>query len=294
MSADRIDPHAVLRELGVPSPTAVILLATNRDKGVWRVEDSGAAYALRVLRPGEHSTAGHEQLMMDSARSAGIPVPEVHATGIWNDRPVMLITWCPGRTLRDEILARPWAAWQLGVTCGRQLAALHRVAPPAEIAGVEWQSRFGAVDDPLRSRLAAVACAAPRLLHLDLHPTNIVVHDDEIVGIFDWTNACGGDPRADLARTWALLAASGGRGSTSRIAKRLLAVAWQRGYEAVAGKQDDMQLFRIWAVQGLLQVARSHALRYGRTVDLGRLERRVAVMRDRAGLPQVDSQPPGH
>ena len=70
----------------------------------------------------------------------------------------------------------------------------------------------------LHDALAAVACPpgvrdAPgadgrerRLLHLDLHPFNVLVDDDgEPTGVIDWANAAGGDPELDRARTWSLL-----------------------------------------------------------------------------------------
>ncbi|HWT24625.1 MAG TPA: phosphotransferase, partial [Solirubrobacteraceae bacterium] len=45
-----------------------------------------------------------------------------------------------------------------------------------------------------------------RLLHLDLHPFNVVVDDDgRPTGVIDWANAAGGNPELDRARTWSLL-----------------------------------------------------------------------------------------
>ena len=43
------------------------------------------------------------------------------------------------------------------------------------------------------------------LLHLDYHPLNVLGEAGAISGVLDWTNADGGDPRADVARTGAIL-----------------------------------------------------------------------------------------
>ena len=56
--------------------------------------------------------------------------------------------------------------------------------------------------------LAAVS-PGDRLLHLDLHPDNVILSP---VGPFvvDWTNARRGDPAADVALTWLIVATNGG------------------------------------------------------------------------------------
>jgi aminoglycoside phosphotransferase (APT) family kinase protein len=46
------------------------------------------------------------------------------------------------------------------------------------------------------------------LLHLDLHPFNVLVDGHgEVTGILDWSNTAAGDPVLDRARSWAILAA---------------------------------------------------------------------------------------
>jgi aminoglycoside phosphotransferase (APT) family kinase protein len=46
-----------------------------------------------------------------------------------------------------------------------------------------------------------------RLLHLDLHPFNLLVDEDgTVTGVIDWANARAGDPVLDRARTWSILA----------------------------------------------------------------------------------------
>ena len=77
-------------------------------------------------------------------------------------------------------------------------AALSYYADGPELASL--------VLDALRERRREVQRQERRLLHLDLHPYNVLVDDDgEPTGVIDWTNAAGGDPQLDAARTWSIL-----------------------------------------------------------------------------------------
>lgn len=53
-----------------------------------------------------------------------------------------------------------------------------------------------------------------RLLHLDLHPANVILASDGPV-VIDWTNARRGMPSFDVAITWVIGATSAGRGRLS-------------------------------------------------------------------------------
>jgi len=48
-----------------------------------------------------------------------------------------------------------------------------------------------------------------RLLHLDLHPENVILSPSGPV-VVDWTNARRGDPALDVALTWVICETSGG------------------------------------------------------------------------------------
>ena len=287
-TAGAIDPHEIMHTLGLAGRFAAAPLAQNRGKGVWRREGEAGTFALRVLRPGEHESAHREREAMEAARAAGVPVPEVRAAGSWRDRPVLLLSWCEGRTLHDVVRARPFSAYGLGVVCGRRQARLNRTQPPASLASSRWLTRFGPVDPELLERLERVEAPAPGLLHLDFHPGNVVVAGRELGGLLDWTNACAGDPRADLARSWSLLvsrpAGGGAKARAAALVLRLLAAGWQRGYEQVAGRQEELLLFRIWALTVLEQTARSEASRFGGSPERTSAQPRLAALRRRAGL----------
>jgi len=254
------------------------------------MQGDAGTFALRTLRPDEHESALAEERAMDLARAAGTPVPRVLATGTSHRRPVMLLSWCNGETLSRAMHHRPWEAFRLGLACGRAQARLHQATAPEETGSTPWLTRFGPLDQELLRRLEAVASRHVALLHLDCHGDNVLVGGGQVTGLIDWTNACAGDSRADVARTWSLLtrpSSGGARGRAGEALRRLLAAGWQRGYEQVAGAQHDMLLFRIWALTGLLHTTRDEAGRAGTAFESAALGHQLGRMRQRAGLPPV-------
>jgi len=81
----------------------------------------------------------------------------------------------------EEIGRKPWLAGQLG----RELADLHRRLDV--IAAPDFLSGEG------------------NLLHLDLHPGNVVLGPEGPV-VLDWASATKGDRRLDVALSWVSLA----------------------------------------------------------------------------------------
>ncbi len=47
----------------------------------------------------------------------------------------------------------------------------------------------------------------PMWIHGDLHPANIVVHEDELAAVIDFGDITGGDPATDFLAAWALFGA---------------------------------------------------------------------------------------
>jgi aminoglycoside phosphotransferase (APT) family kinase protein len=64
-----------------------------------------------------------------------------------------------------------------------------------------------------RAVAAPVWRGAPRWLHGDLHPANVVVRDGMLAGVIDFGDMCSGDPATDLSAAWILLPA----GAASRF-----------------------------------------------------------------------------
>jgi aminoglycoside phosphotransferase (APT) family kinase protein len=149
------------------------LIASGRSADVYELGDGRV---LRRLRTG--AVPEREVVAMRAARSHGVPVPDVHEV----DGADMVLERIDGRSMLDELGARPWRVRRLG----RQLAELHlqlrAVPPPDELAGTE----------PRES-----------LVHDDLHPGNVILSPSGPVAI-DWEGATTGPFDRDAATFWLL------------------------------------------------------------------------------------------
>lgn len=117
-----------------------------------------------------------EARLMALAAAHGIRVPRVHEV-----RPDgLVLERITGRTMGAELRRRPWRL-------RRHVDALAR----------------------LHEQVHRVPLDGASLLHLDLHPENVLLAPDGPV-LIDWTNAGSGDPAQDVALTWLILATSGG------------------------------------------------------------------------------------
>jgi aminoglycoside phosphotransferase (APT) family kinase protein len=215
------------------------------DTAVWHLERAGRGYALRVFRPDQMPTLQRELVALGAARDHGVPVPQVHAVGTYQARPALLMEWSRGRPLLDEVRARPSQVLGLGVQFGRCQAAIHRVAAPASLRA-NWIAWAGPVERRFAIHLERVSAGQPRrLLHLDYHPLNVLVHHHRISSVLDWTNAHAGDPRADFARTVTILRLSPPRpGRFERLARLALEIGWRFGYGPLPAPMAE---FYAWA-----------------------------------------------
>lgn len=266
MTSSALDPAAVLAALGVAGATVVGPVGGGRDTAIWRVVAGGQQYALRVFRPEQAASCRREIAAIQAAAAAGLPVPRVEATGVWQDRPALLMVWLPGRTLLSEVAARPWRLWPLALAFGRMQARIHTIAAPPELGTPPdtWLAWLGPEAPMLRDHLRARAPDAAALLHFDYHPLNIMTDGRQITGVVDWTNTSTGDPRADYARTGVILRmalADAPHAAVERLALAILTRGWRRGYEQAGGPLTDLAAFDAWA--GLV-VARDLAPRPGR------------------------------
>jgi aminoglycoside phosphotransferase (APT) family kinase protein len=263
MSDDELDPLAILAALGVSGATAAVPVSGGWDTSIWRVECAGEAYALRVFRAGEEDTCRREVEVMRTAATGGVPVPAVHAQGLWRDRAAMLLSWCAGQPVRHQAQASPARIWRLGIAFGQMQARIHSLPAPdvlCQSGDRDWIDWAGPEEERLQERLRAVAGHSKQLLHLDYHPLNVMADGATITGVLDWTNARAGDPRADLARTFTILCVMpvppGPQALTLRAARRVLARGWRRGYRQAVetgggaggiAPDEDRALFLAWA-----------------------------------------------
>jgi aminoglycoside phosphotransferase (APT) family kinase protein len=146
--------------------------------------DLGDGRVLRRFKAGGDPDG--EAAVMEHARRRGYPVPAV--LSVSSD--AIVLERVEGPTMSADLRRRPWRLRRHAALLARLHRALHEIdAPPG---------------------LAAVGLG-DRLLHLDLHPDNVMLSPGGPV-VIDWTNARGGDPAVDVALSWVILATSGGRG----------------------------------------------------------------------------------
>lgn len=149
------------------------LLARGRDAEVYGLDEHTVLRRFRGPRDLRWEVAA-----MEAARDAGLPVPAVHEI-----RPdAMVLERIHGPTMLEALVADPSSAQAHAVT----LAELHR--------------RLGQVTAP--AGLPTPVGAGETLLHLDLHPGNVILGNAPT--IIDWTNAARGPASADPATCWLL------------------------------------------------------------------------------------------
>ncbi len=246
-----LDPHAILAALGITGAAEATPVSGGSDTAIWRVAHGQQLYALRVFRAGQKATYQREVAAMRAAHAGGLPIPTIHSAGSWRDRPALLLSWCDGEPLLRTLQRQPGRLWSLGTQFGHMQAAIHAItpAPAPELPPDDWIAWSGANETVLQTRLHAVAAGAARLLHLDYHPLNLMTDGRRMTAVLDWANARVGDPRADAARSYSILALDPNwpRQPHIMLFRQILARAWRRGYEQAAGPLGDMTLFYAWA-----------------------------------------------
>jgi hypothetical protein len=150
---------------------------------VWAIGDY-------VLRVGPRTRITSE---LDAAQAASsvISVPTIVDRVDIDDQSGVLMKRVPGAPAGDLSNCSALEANRRGRRCGLLHQALSTVRAPNSV--------------PVVSGLADPG-PEPRLLHLDLHPWNVLVDPaGEIFTVIDWANASVGPPEIDLARTATIL-----------------------------------------------------------------------------------------
>jgi aminoglycoside phosphotransferase (APT) family kinase protein len=130
---------------------------------------------------------------MAHARSHGFPVPAARSlsdTDIEMDR-------LDGPTMLADMARRPWRIGRHAATLADLHRRLHAISAPA------W--------------LQAPVGEGDALLHLDLHPDNVILTSAGPV-VIDWPNAARGPKAADVTHTWFVLACAAPPGGRYRRA----------------------------------------------------------------------------
>src|SRR3954447_1712245 len=152
------------------------LIGTGRSADVF---EHGNGEVLRRYR--DPRDTEREVAVMELARSRGYPVPAARALSSTE----IVMERLEGSTMLDDLGRRPW-----------------RIDAHAQ-ALAELHHRLRAIPAPAWVPMRVGEGDA--LLHLDLHPDNVMLTSRGPV-VIDWPNAARGPSAADTAHTWIVLA----------------------------------------------------------------------------------------
>ena len=152
--------------------------------GAGRAADVYALDERRVLRRYRNGESSErEAAVMAYLAEAGFPVPRVHdASG-----PDLVLERLGGRDMLADLSARPWLARRHARTLAGLHDRLHAITAPPSL-----RAPFG---------------PGGRVLHLDLHPGNVMLTAAGPV-VIDWSNVAAGPAAADVAMAWLIIATS--------------------------------------------------------------------------------------
>ena len=163
------------------------LLASGRDADIF---EYGPRSVLRRSRAGQSMAI--EARTMDYLAAHGYPVPVVEELS--DDGRDLAMERIDGRSMVDELGRAPWTVRRQADTLAMLHHRLHELPPPDFLP-------------------PAPVGGGGSILHLDLHPLNVLVSRAGPV-VIDWSNACVGNPADDAALAWLLMSAGeipGGR-----------------------------------------------------------------------------------
>jgi aminoglycoside phosphotransferase (APT) family kinase protein len=253
-AADQLepDPLEIAFRIGIGDAVSAKRFPGGSSTTVWRIDTGRSRYGLRLYGPGDTARLDRELTGMDHAERAGVPVAEQRQQFTYMDRPVLLYSWVDGESLWDLITRSPDRTASIGREFGRVQAAIHQsVSAGGDGRHPRWIEALGPEEERLRTLLYKVASETRSLLHMDYHQLNVIANEDRISGVIDWTNSQFGDPRADVARTVAMLTVEpyvpGREENSLTELRRALHDAWRTGYEEVAGPVAGMAPFYAWA-----------------------------------------------
>ena len=124
----------------------------------------------------------------------GYPVPEVYDA----DGPDIVMQRIDGRTMLDDMGARPWSMTPMARMLAELIERLGQVPTPGHDLPLVGDRGDGG--------------GSSALVHLDLHPGNVMLTAAGPV-VIDWSNAAVGAAGLDAANTWLTLTAGQPEGS---------------------------------------------------------------------------------
>jgi aminoglycoside phosphotransferase (APT) family kinase protein len=153
------------------------LLASGRDSDIF---EFGPGKVLRRARDGR--SLAFEATVMEYVRGQGYPVPAIRE--LRSDGTELVMDRIDGPHLLAVVGSQPWRLRAMARMLADLHARLHEIAPPPGIPELEPEGNS--------------------LLHLDLHPLNVIVSPSGPV-VIDWPNVASGHGATDVADTWLVL-----------------------------------------------------------------------------------------
>jgi aminoglycoside phosphotransferase (APT) family kinase protein len=268
-------------------------LSGGASRETWSFDAGGRPLILRRDPPGNEKRGMElEARLFAAAAKAGVPVPELFASG----DTFLVMERLEGETIARKILrddeyakARPLLAGQ----CGEILARLHSI-DPATVPGLEEQDEVAKYRDVLNSLgqphpafelgfrwLNANRPPPTRLavVHGDFRNGNLIIGPDGVRAVLDWELGHLGDPMEDLG--WLCVKAwrfgvdmpVGGFGTYDQLVD---------AYESASGTKVDRDVLRWWETLGTLKwgvmcimQGWAHWSGAARSVELAAIGRRV-------------------
>ena len=157
------------------------LIASGRDSDIFAYGDG-----LVLRRSRSHRSMAAEAKVMEYVRAQGYPVPAVDHLN--DDGTDLVMERIEGPSMAESLGRRPWTLGDNGTVLGDLHRRLHQIPAPDWVADGPGSTAGGC------------------LLHLDLHPLNVILGPSGPV-VIDWTNAKRGPAAVDLALTWVLILA---------------------------------------------------------------------------------------
>ena len=177
-------------------------LASGRDADVFELRNG------RVLRRNRDrsKTSELEAEIMRFVREHGYPVPAVYEVS----GPDMVMDRVDGPTMLKDLSQRPWMLWQHARTLGKFHRQLHGIPAPDWVPTYASHPAFAPADAGAEPHSQTqndepMPVIPDALLHLDLHPDNVILSPSGPV-VIDWRNTRRGDGAIDVATTWLIMA----------------------------------------------------------------------------------------
>jgi aminoglycoside phosphotransferase (APT) family kinase protein len=185
-------------------------MARGREAEVW---DVGDRTVLKLyLGASNRSRATREASVLSAIRAMGLPVPKVIEEIVLDGRPGLVLERVAGPDMLTTLGRRPWSVLRAGPALARAQVAVNDVPAPIQLPSMKVHLRdrithSSHLNDAERGHVLRILEAlvdGAQLCHGDLHLENLL----GAVGrpsIIDWSNAAGGPPAADVARSLVIL-----------------------------------------------------------------------------------------